>query len=204
MKTSRVPLFAALLGGALGAAGGLFWFWREAHALVSAVAKARVAEAKEALPQKPWDFWTLEIDNLSNELKEAKARLARREEELARSEARLAAERTELEQVRVQIENQRAAIAERLIEVQADELRNLKTLAQTYGNMTPVSALAILREMDDFAVVKLLAFMKPEEIAAIFEQMGQAAVSDPALAKRAAVLSERLRFLRQVRTSQIP
>lgn len=204
MKPFRSPLVVAILGGVLGLGAGLGWFWLQAQSVVTEVRAARLAAAEPARPAKPWDFWTLEIDNLASELKDAKALLAKREEELALRENRLAAEVREMEKLRAQLEALRTEIGQRVVEVQAEELRNLKSLAATYSNLTPKAALAIMREMDDGMIAKLLALMKPDVTGPIFEEMAQASGSDPALAKRAAELSDRLRLLRPVKAAQAP
>ena len=90
----------------------------------------------------------------------------------------------------------RREITSKVIEIQADEAKNLRTLAQTYTSTTPRATVAIFREMDDVTVVKILSLMKSESVAPIFEEMTRTAATDPALAKRAAVLSEKLRVVR--------
>ena len=58
--------------------------------------------------------------------------------------------------------------------------------------------------MDDLMVVKILSMMKPDVVAPIFEEMSRAAATDAALAKRAAVLSEKLRVVRSTRSASGP
>ena len=110
--------------------------------------------------------------------------------------ARLAADQAELAKVRAAIEQMRREIGDRLIEVKADESKNLRTLSQTYGNLTPKAAVAIIKELDDLTVVKILSLMKPDVVAPIFEEMSSSAGPDGPLAKRAATLSEKLRLMK--------
>jgi hypothetical protein len=56
--------------------------------------------------------------------------------------------------------------------------------------------------MDQQTVVKLLSLMKPNETAAIFEEMGRS--NDPTIVKRAASLSEGLRLLNATRAGVAP
>jgi len=63
------------------------------------------------------------------------------------------------------------------------EAANLKKLAQTYGALTPKSAVAIFREMDDTTLVKLFSLMKPDVVGPIFEEMGKQSATDAAIAK---------------------
>lgn len=205
MKFLRSPLLATLLGTLLGVAAGLGAFWQGAQAVIAHARALQAAKAAEGRPAKPWDFWTLEIDNLAGELRADRAVLDQREEALAAREARLEAEAAELARVRQELEALRTSIAERVYEIQQAEEKNLKNLALTYSNLTPKAALAILNQLDEPTVVKLLALMKPEVSAALFEQMGQAALTDPQMARRAATLSERLRLLRPAgKTAQAP
>ena len=205
MKFLRSPLILTILVTLLGAGAGLGAFWLSASEVIAQARAAQIAKANAGRPAKPWDFWTLEIDNLASELRADRAELEKRAEELAAREARLTAEAAELAQTRQQIEALRSSISEKVYEIQQAEEKNLKSLALTYSNLTPRSALAILNQLDEPTVVKLLALMKPEVSAALFEQMGQAAQTDPAMARRAATLSERLRLLKPAgKTAQNP
>ena len=91
--------------------------------------------------------------------------------------------------------------AEKAIAVQADvskadEAKNLKSLAQTYTNLTPKAAVAIIKEMDDITVVKILSLMKADIVGPIFEEMAKSNDATNQLARRAAVLSEKLRLMK--------
>ncbi|HEX2101132.1 MAG TPA: hypothetical protein VHF69_10735 [Candidatus Synoicihabitans sp.] len=196
MKFFRSPLFATIVGTLLGVTLGLGAFWQAAQGLIVQARQLHAEQAKAGRPERPWDFWTLEIDHLAAELRADRAELDRREEEIKVREARLDAESLELARVRAELEALRANIATRVIQIQEDEERNLKSLAQTYSNLTPRSALVILNQLDEPTAVKILALMKPEVAGALFELMGQAAANDPAMARRAAMLSDRLRLLR--------
>jgi hypothetical protein len=56
---------------------------------------------------------------------------------------------------------------------------------------------AIFKEMDDTTAVKILSLMKADVVGAIFEQMSVTLGSDGApLARRAALLSEKLRLMK--------
>jgi flagellar motility protein MotE (MotC chaperone) len=94
-------------------------------------------------------------------------------------------------------------ITDKVVEIQADEAKNLRMLAQTYTNLTPHAAVAIIRELDDTTVVKILSLMKPDVVGPIFEDMAQSA-SGASDAHRAAVLSEKLRLVRAARSGQTP
>jgi flagellar motility protein MotE (MotC chaperone) len=185
-----------VVGLVLGTGTTMFLLAKATNSYIARLAafKAEAEEAKQ--PEKPWDFWTIEMENLSNELKEEKARLKQREDALAQREATVVNEQKELAKTRKQLEALRVAIDQRLIEVSEGEAANLKQLAATYSGMNPKAALAIYKEMDDTTLVKLLSLMKKDVVKQTFEEMSRQSAADPALAKRAATLSEKLRLLK--------
>jgi flagellar motility protein MotE (MotC chaperone) len=200
-KVLNNPAIVAALGIFAGTAVGIGWFWRAADTLVM--------HAIASLPPKPieesrlqgWDFWTIEIDGLASELKEERARLRQQAELLNQRAARVAAEQQELAKIRTDLEAMRTEIGRKIIEVTADESKNLRTLAQTYSGLTPKGAVAILREMDDTTIVKILSLMKAESVGPIFEEMAKTSAPDGTLARRAALLSEKLRLMKSSKTS---
>jgi len=200
------PLVAAILGLVLGLGSGLFTFWRAAsvaleHAIKLVPHKDAVGTEER---ERGWNFWTIEIENLANELKGERDRLRKQTEQLDRREAQIAAEGQELNKVRLEVEGLRQEIATKVVEINADEVKNIRGLAQTYTNLSPRAAVAILREMDDIMVVKILATMKPDVVAPIFEEMSKTTGPDGPLAKRAATLSDRLRLLKSLKTASTP
>jgi flagellar motility protein MotE (MotC chaperone) len=201
MKKYAFTALLVLLGLGLGVGTSLAIFWSASTRFVASATAVRAAEVAAKLPEKPWDFWTIEMENLANDLRDERVRIKQHEEQLIQREARLNAEQQELEKTRKQIEELRAAIDERLIEVTEGESTNLKKLALTYSTLTAKSAVAIFREMDDTTLVKLFSLMKPDSVGPIFEEMGKESATDAALAKRAALLSERLRL---IKTAQKP
>ena len=199
MTTLRNPLVTAGMGLILSLGVGLFMFWRTASVLVTQAIEAQAAAREAALPKKEkgWDFWTIEIENLSNELKEERARLRKESDLFAQREARMAAERKELATMRDEIEGLRREIAEKVISIREDEAKNLRGLSQTYSNLTPRAAVAIIREMDDVTAVKILFLMKPDVVGPIFEEMSKTTGLDGTpLSRRAAILSEKLRLMK--------
>jgi len=200
MKLLRNPAVLVILGLVTGLSIGLGWFWRAADTIAARVIAKRAAVEEAKKPAAPWGFWTIEIESLANELKDERARLKQQADQFDQREARFAAERQELDKVRAEIEGLRREIATKVVEIRADESKNLRTLAQTYTSLTPRAAVAIFKEMDDATVVKILSLMKSESVAPIFEEMSRAG-ADPALAKRAAALSEKLRVVRAARAS---
>ena len=195
-KLASNPIVVLAIALLLGVGTGLGMFWKAAMPLIAAAkaAKAKVAEASK--PEAPWGFWTIEIENLASELKDQKAVVKKREEELAQREERLNAERQELAKQRQQLEALRDDITGRVVSIQSDEMKNLKSLVATYSNLTPKATLTIFKEMDDSMVVKLLSLMKTDIVSPLFEEMSKQAATDPAMGRRVATLSEKLRLLK--------
>lgn len=195
------PALIAVLGILSGTAVGLGWFWRAAsHLIDQAIAARPVAPEPEGKDQG-WDFWTIEIDGLSAELKEEKARLRAQSDALNQRAARLDSEQQELAKVRADIEAMRTEINRKVIEITADEMKNLKGLAQTYSTLSPKAAVAIFKEMDDATAVKILSLMKSDIVGPVFEEMARTQGPDGPLAKRAAILSEKLRLMKATKTA---
>jgi flagellar motility protein MotE (MotC chaperone) len=188
------PLLASLVGIALSVALGVGASWRTLERAVAQAAAARQPKPVNELKQRGWDFWTIEIENLSNELKEERSRLKKEAETLDQRAARVAAEEKEFARLRADVESLRREIAEKVIEISADEAVNLRKLSQTYANLSPRAVVAIVREMDDSTAVKILSLMKPDVVGPIFEEMSRG--NDTTLAKRAALLSEKLRLMK--------
>jgi len=200
-KLATNPALVALLGILAGSAVGLAWFWRAAALMVQHAIESRpvpvVAEGKD----QGWDFWTIEIDGLAAELKDEKARLRQQADALNQRSARLDSEQQELAKVRADIEAMRTEINRKVIEITADELKNLKNLSSTYASLSPKAAVAIFREMDDTTAVKILSLMKSDTVGPIFEEMARTQGPEGPLARRAAVLSEKLRLMKASKTA---
>lgn len=194
-KLAQNPALVAGLGLVFGLAAGLSWFWRAGDVLVGQAIAARATTVKKQKTQG-WDFWTIEIDNLASELKGEKERLRKQTEQLDLRAARLNAEQQELDKVRAELERMRKEISQRVIEINADEMKNLKGLATTYSSLSPRAAVAIIKELDDNTAVKILSLMKPDTVSPIFEEMSRTAAADGTLARRVATLSEKLRLMK--------
>lgn len=203
MKTKlQNPMVAAAAGLVLSLALGVALVWRAATPLVAQARAAApappAAEAEEKA--RGWDFWTIEIENLSTELRDERARLRKEADQLEQRAARIESEEKELLRLRAELETLRGEMSGRLIELREDEVKNLRVLAQTYTNLTPRAAVAIVRELDDVTAVKILSLMKPEVVAPIFEEMSRATNGDATLTRRAAALSNQLRLMKAAKT----
>ncbi len=198
------PAVCALLGLLLSLAVGVSVVWRTLDDLVVRTIRLRAEQTPNELKKKGWDFWTVEIENLSSELKDDLAAIKQRNEALTEREAQITREERELAQARADLESMQKQISDRVVEISTDELANLKKLAQTYANLPPAAAVAIIRELDDNTAVKILSLMKPDVVAPIFEQMSKSAGADGTLARRAAMLSDKLRLVKNTKPAAAP
>jgi len=199
------PIPAAALALLLALATGPLWFFLQTDKLLTRVLAARAAQAAAKsvvqVEQKAqgWDFWTIEMENLSNELKEEKKRLAQQADQLDQRAGRIASDRQELDRIKSDLEVMRRQIEAKVVVVHQDEFKNLKTLASTYSTLSPKGAVAILKEMDDTTVVKILSLMKVDVVGPIFEEMARTPTGLPdgsTLTKRAAAISDKIRLMK--------
>jgi flagellar motility protein MotE (MotC chaperone) len=148
-------------------------------------------EEHNPLKSTPWDFNTPEIDHMITELKAEKERLAGREKELNEMSVRIQNERTELQTITQEVSQLQYEFNQVVTYVKEQDAVNQKKLAKTYAAMTPEDAALIMKQMDDGRVVRLLMFMNEAETAKILSTLAKPGAAD---AKRAAMLSERLRL----------
>ena len=150
-----------------------------------------VADFIGSSPGASWNFHNPEVDELIADVKKQRDELGAREHALNDLAARLQLERQEITVVTQTVARLQQDFDANVVRVKQEETANLKKLAKIYAAMTPESAAAILKELQDDDIVKIFAFMKESETAPIFELLAKAGTGD---AKRAAHISERLRL----------
>jgi flagellar motility protein MotE (MotC chaperone) len=195
MKSRPSALILALVAAVLniGMTAGLIYFERNTFNPSPEVAK------KTAVPATLWSFKPDEIDGMIRELKKEREKLEARETNLGKLSAQIDSEKQELEKVRADIKTMREEMSRNIPEIEEAEVKNVKALAQTYSNVKPPAAVAIFKEMDDNAVVKILSFMKSDVSGAILGEMSKQVDKDESMAKRAARISDKLRLLKPLK-----
>ena len=198
-------LLAVILGTAT-AAGVLLLKWPSVTTLPPEPPATRTKIKSQS---KDWDFYTAEIDNLIQELQKQRTGYEVKTKDLGAVEMRIAAEkqellrlREELLRLRGEIEKMRDDLTSQTTELVSTEKSNIRNLARSYAIMKPAEAVAILSEMSDANIVKLLATMKADIVAKILGEMAK--TKDPAapadsrttLANRAATISDQLRLFK--------
>lgn len=157
-----------------------------------AAAQAPLDEPNEGT-SRFFDFYTREVDDLAEELKKREERLAHEEKKMRDWERRLDLEEVELERVRKELKMVREEFSQTIIQVKANEMKNVKELAQTYAAMSPESVVTIFGELDDTFVVKLLKNMPKDAVGPIFQLMALNA-QEPEQVKRVAKFAQMLRL----------
>jgi flagellar motility protein MotE (MotC chaperone) len=147
-----------------------------------------MARANGAVPS--WDYHNPDVDSVIEELKSRKEQLDRREKDLNALAERLQAERLEINVVTQSVFRMQKEFDAGIARVAAEEAVNIKKLAKTYAAMSPEGAAAIMRELDDSTLVKIVASLKESESAPVLEIIGQRSDAD---AKRVAMITDRLR-----------
>jgi flagellar motility protein MotE (MotC chaperone) len=185
-------LQSSWIAGLVGSVSFLMVTAWSLRAPLSAIHPAQ-EDADDALgsAEASWNFNNPEVQQLISELIKEKDALALRAQQLNDFAARLQTERLELNQVTQHVFRLQQEFDRNVVRIREEETANLKKLAKVYAAMTPDNALAILKELGDDQVVKILAFMKENETAPILECMARAGDIE---AKRAALISERLRL----------
>lgn len=185
MKFLQSPIVAMLVGG--------LSFLLTMFALVEKPLKASARPVEHTEEEKVAGFWERhdpEVDQLLKEIKDEKAALEKRAAELRELETRLAAERAEINQITQRVAQLQVEFDQNLVRVKEEEIPNLKKLAKMYTAMSPEGASAIMRELDDLVVVKVMSFMKEDQSAPLLDAM---AMEGETQAKRAAAIAEALR-----------
>ncbi len=153
------------------------------------------------LPPRLWNFNSDAVNQLIADLKTGREKLSTDEKNLVTLKAQLEAEKAELAKTREELELMRKEIDDRVLEIQENEIVNLKTLAKTYSAMPAPAAVNIFREMDENMVVKILSCMKVEFSGPILGEMSkvQTKPGEESMATRAARISDKLRLIKPVK-----
>jgi len=169
-------------------------FFLTMFAVVRTVPLGHLAAAakapKQAEDDPSWKFHNPDIDQWVSQIKDERDALAVREQQLKEWEARLAAESREISAVTQAVSRTQEAFDKRVLLFKDAEKDNAKKQLKVIADMTPDGAAAMLNEMPDDEVAKLLYVMKSDVSGAILDSMSK---FSPVTAKRAAMLAQRLK-----------
>src|SRR5882724_10792712 len=187
MKKLLTSTWMTVLISLLIYVGATALFWKT-PVITPAAAATNEVETHDSRMGPSWDFVNPEADQMLAEIKVEKKSLAKKEQELNDLATRLQAERAELKLVTQSVQHLQTDFDQNVLRIRDEETANLKKLAKVYADMTAESAAIIFAELDDSSIVKIMAFMKDNETAAILEALSKKGQPE---AKRAANLSER-------------
>jgi len=165
----------------------------------------QVAPAVKALPvaedDPSWKFRNPDIDQWVSQIKNERDTLAVREQQLKEWESRLVAESREIASVTQAVSRTQLEFDKRVLLFTEQQKDNAKKQLKVIADMTPDGAVAMLNEMPDDEVARLLYTLKPDISGAILDAMSK--VGGPS-AKRAAALTERIKDILQIPTNNPP
>lgn len=186
----RSKIAVALLGAVLFLVTMAFLMSR---GLEQAKASAQQEAEKNYKPSSTGGAWELpnpEVEQMIEQLRAEREAVRTRAQQLNDLEIRLKTDRNELDGLIVNVKQLQEDFDRSILRVQEEETSNLKRLAKVYSSMEPAGAVTILKELDDYSLVKILLYIKEAEVAPILEALAKLGPSD---AKRAAGISESLR-----------
>lgn len=198
MKLLSTGWFLALVG-ALAYLGTTFAFFNPDK--IGPIKQVVQEEEPEPERLESWAFRNPEFDAMVAELKGEREELRNKEKLLKDLETRLASERQELSSITQSVMaiqrdltqavmRIQAEIEKSMVRIRSEEIPNLKKLSKVYSSMSPEGAANILKEETDEEVLKVLFYLKPDQVGPILESMGRLGKTEAA---RAAQLTERMR-----------
>lgn len=162
-------------------------------------AEALARREREKNKLKVWDKQVKDFAGLLAQLKSTKDQQEIREQQLNAFEDQLKNEREALNVLKQSIEILQAELERRLVKVQESEVKNLKTLAESYTNMTPESVAKIFEESEETSVIKIMHFLPPETLGAILQVMSKEISKDEKAGAKINHLLESFRLSEEVK-----
>lgn len=156
----------------------------------SKFAGARIARPDYSADDDPsWRFRNPEFDDWVAQIQNEKQRLALREEQLDQWQTRLTTELQEISTVTQTVDQLQSQFDQAVVRFSAQQQDNVRHQAKLISAMSPDDAVAMMNQMPDDDVVRILFIMKPDQASAILDALTK---MGPSQAKRAALLTERL------------
>ena len=185
-KIIQSPATVLLLGGII--------FFATMFAVISGVhfgaVNAPEKAAVSASDDPSWKFHNPEMDQWVTQMKDEREALTLRAQQLKEWEAQLNAQGKELSTVTRAVSNVQAQFDKRVVLFTEQEKENAKKQVKVIAGMTPDGAAAMLGEMSDTEVTKLLYAMKNDLAGGILDAISK---QGPVQAKRAALLAQELK-----------
>ncbi len=136
-----------------------------------------------------WKFRNPEFEQWVQEIKSEKELLATREQQLRELQTRLEAEHQEILTLTQTVYGLQQSFDQGVVRFKEQEADNLKRQTKVVAGMSPEGAAAMLSQMPDDQIVRILYSLKPDQASPILDTMSKLG---PIEAKRAADLAQRL------------
>ncbi len=136
-----------------------------------------------------WRFRNPEFNEWVSQIQVEKEKLDLREQRLEEWQTRLNTELQEISTVTQTVNQLQSEFDKNVIRFKAQEVDNVKHQAKLISAMSPEGAVAMLGNMSDEDVVRILFTMKPDQASLILDSLSKIS---PEEAKHAALLTERL------------
>jgi flagellar motility protein MotE (MotC chaperone) len=136
-----------------------------------------------------WKFRNPEFNQWVAQIKEEKDALALRTQQLDELQNHIAADRQEINIVTQTVAQMQADFDKNVIRFKAQETENVRHQAKLIAAMSPEGSAALVRQMSDDDVVRILFIMKTDQASLILDNLSKLGAAD---ARRAALLTVRL------------
>ncbi len=174
------------------------------HSATSADSRhGSASHAQEDLPplEKPWVNVTSEVNDLLRDLQHKKRLLDDREQAILEREGRFQAEKQELERLREEIARERREFERSILVLEKTEAENLQSMSALCSELSPRSALQLMRQLPLETAVKILRLLKNDVRTSIIEEMIKEGPTRPEAVAEAALWTEQLRLLQRQSSS---
>jgi flagellar motility protein MotE (MotC chaperone) len=175
------------------AAAGLSFFitlFLLLRALPLGTVAAAVTPPLMAADDPSWRFRNPDIDQWVSQIKSERDSLAVREQQLKDWEGRLAAESREIATITQSVSHTQQEFDKRVVLFSGQEKDNVKKQLKVISDMTPEGAVAMMNELPDDEVVRMLYALKADTAGAILDAMSKLGAPQ---AQRAAALAEKIK-----------
>jgi flagellar motility protein MotE (MotC chaperone) len=180
------PWLVALVGGLLYLGTTLAVLRPAKFAGLRAAAQEREVSAAD---DPSWKFRNPEFNEWVAQIKDEKEALALRSQQLNELQTRLDSERQEFSIVTATVSQMQTNFDKNVIHFKAQETENVKHQAKLIAAMSPEGSAAMIRQMSDDEIVRILFIMKADQASLLLDTLSKTSETD---AKRAAMLTIRL------------
>jgi flagellar motility protein MotE (MotC chaperone) len=147
-----------------------------------------------------WRFHNPEFNQWVAQIKDEKDALALRTQQLDDLQIRINADRQEITTVTQTVARMQSDFDKSVIRFSMQETENVRHQAKLIAAMSPEGSAAMIREMSDDDIVRILFIMKTDQASQILDTLSKLGVTE---AKRAATLTVRLHQVLPAATNSI-